>query len=168
MSTKSATPRTVHLQEPRIHPESVPGFPRSEPPEVASDEKIQRHMVVWYAIARAAVERWGGAVALSSLLETAMSGVNDRLNRREVKGALQRAFVDYMAIATTSPEAMELVIFALCDLGGFEHPKRRRTKTEHEKFEALVKSLRKCGPLGEAAIRRAAEELGADPVEFEP
>jgi hypothetical protein len=151
-----------------MHPELVSGLPRSEVPEIASDAVIQRHLATFYAVTRAAVERWGGAVALSSLLETAMSGVNDRLNRREVKGALQRAFVDYLAIATTHPGAAELVMFGLADLLGFEHPKRKRSKTEHEKFEALVKSLRKCGPLGEAAIKRAAEDLGADPVEFEP
>lgn len=165
--SRASTARNMTAHEPRSVPETGSGNVRGEIPDIASDGKIRAHIDTFYALAREAVELWGGPIALASLLDTAMSTVSERLNRREVKGALQRAFQDYPAIATTHPGAAERYLFGLCDLFGYEHPKKKRTKTEGEKLAGLVKALRGCGPLGDAAIKRAAADLGADPSEYD-
>jgi len=164
---KSNTRTVVSADDTRSVPEAGSGAHRGDPPEIASDEKIRTHIARFYELTRGAVDLWGGPIALASLLETAMSTVSERLHRKEVKGALQRAFVDYPAIATTHTDAAEYYLFGLCDLFGYEHPKKRRIKTVDEKFIALVKRLRGAGELGEAAIKRAAADLGADLSEFD-
>lgn len=164
--------KIIATPAPRNTPETASGELRGadlrEVPEVASERCVARYIDVWYDLTRRAVDRWGGTVALAATFETAMSGVSDRLNRREVKGALQRGFIDYLAVVSTNPNAAEELLFGLCELFGFEPPKRKRLKTEREKYAALVRELHGAGELGGAAIRAAARKLGIDPSEFEP
>ncbi len=169
--SKSNMQRSLPPTSPRSVPEAgsqeLRGGALFEIPAVADEARIADFIDRGYGMVRDAVALWGGPIALASLLETAFSTVSERLNRKEVKGATQRAFVDYLFIALTHPQAGESFLFGLCDLLGFEHPKRRKLKSVDEKHAALVKALRLCGPLGEAAIARAASDLGADVSEFE-
>jgi hypothetical protein len=162
-SVQSAPPRSV----PEAGSGSVQAGALFSVPAVADEHTIESFIDRGYALTRDAVALWGGPIALASLLDTAFSTVSERLNRKEVKGALQRAFIDYLFIALTHPQAGESFLFGLCDLLGFEHPKRRRLKTDVEKYEALVKQLRGMGELGEHAIRVTAAAIGADPSEFD-
>ncbi len=163
--------RNVPTTPPRSVPEAASGGlhggAKFDVPTVADDATIAGSIERVYGLTRDAVAMWGGPIALASLFDTAFSGVSDRLNRKEVKGALQRAFLDYLAVALTHPIAAEGFLFGLCDLLGFEHPKRRKLKTDVEKYEALVKQLRGMGELGEHAIRVTAAAIGADPSEFD-
>lgn len=163
----ASTRRSMLTDDPRNAPETGSDVLR-DPPAVASDEMIRYVTGGFYDALRRAVAKWGGVEALAAQLETAMSGVSDRLWRKEVKGALQRSFLDYAAIVCTTPLAAESFLFDLCDLLGYERPKKKRTKTVDEKLDALVRELRRAGELGQAAIDRAARELGADPREYLP
>ncbi len=169
--SRSNMPRNMPSTPPRSVPEAgsggLQGGALFEVPAVADDAAIATSIDRLYGLTRDAVAMWGGPIALASLFDTAFSGVSDRLNRKEVKGALQRAFLDYLAVAITHPIAAEGFLYGLCDLLGFEHPKRKRVKTEGEKYEALVKQLRGMGELGEHAIRVTAAAIGADPSEFD-
>lgn len=161
-------------------------------PEAVTDEKVVGKLRDGlYALTRSAVDIWGGPMALASYWRCAFSNVSTRLNRREVNGSTQYAFLDFLAIALSQPSAagvateewhnlldeqalsceegraaLTRVLVKLCDRLGFEPPKKRRVKTEAEKFAALVEELRGAGPLGESAIRRAAATIGADPAEY--
>jgi hypothetical protein len=83
------------------------------------------------------------------------------------KGDLQETTLSMIGHVGPDPEARLLFVNLLCDEWDLERTKPKQLKTEHEKFRALVKSLRRCGDLGEAAIQKAARELGIDPSEFE-
>lgn len=158
-----------------------PASPYS-PPEVASgslqgdertpDERTDaavadRYIARGYDILRSAVKEWGGSASLAAWWSTSESNLSARLNRRVVNGSLSYAFLDFLMVASTAPRAAEQILFDLCDLWGFEHPKRKQRKTEVEKYHALVGNLRRLGPLGETAIAVAARDLGIDPAEFD-
>ena len=137
-------------------------------PDARTDERLTALYVRrGYEAIRNAVKEWGGDGALAALWNTSTTNVSQRLNRREVNGALNYAFADWIFIACTKPQAAEQFLFDLCDLFGFDHPKRKRTKTIDEKYGALVANLRRLGPLGEKAIEVAARDLGVDPAEFD-
>jgi hypothetical protein len=165
MAAKSPMSSTLPYGSTRAVPESASGD--IQPRDDGGDELIAIHMKRWDDLVKGAVQRWGGQASMAALLGKSESDICDRLNRKIVKGALMRPFTDYEQIATTHPDAAEFFVFGICDLLGYEHPKKKRIKTETEKLDALVKSLRRCGPLGEAAIERAAKELGADVSEFD-
>lgn len=163
---KAATPRSVTAEAPLSEPEFSSGALR-DPVLETPDATAKRMIAGLYAATRAAVEAWGGQSALASLWGCSLTNVNDRINRREPKGVTSYAFLDFLALALTAPAAQDVVVPALCDLCGFEPPKRKRIKTDAEKLRGLVKSLKDAGELGEAAIARAARKIGADPSEYD-
>lgn len=157
----------------RDRPSAVPAIDSGTVQEVSTaDERTdpaqsRRYIERGYEAIRNAVKEWGGADALAALWNTSSTNVHQRLHRKEVNGALNYVFADWLFIALTKPTAGEQFLFDLCDLLGFEHPKRKRTKTIDEKYSALVANLRRLGPLGEKAIEVAARDLGVDPAEFD-
>ena len=164
-STRTGVPARAPISHPEVESGALLG---DYDPEANTDEnrvRIIRERL--YDLTRTAVDVWGGPSALASYWRCALSNISTRLNRKEVNGSLQYAFLDFLAIACSHPAAAEAVVIGLCDLFGYEHPQKKRTKTDAEKFRSLVKSLRTCGPLGDAAIRQAAHALGADVAEFE-
>jgi hypothetical protein len=189
----SATSRSLPQRAPRTEPESASRAVQVRPtPDARTDgEMVSRLISGVYALGRDVVEQWGGQASMAAFWGMAESNLCQRLNRREVNGTLNYAFVDWFAIAGTHPAAAARLIagtvslfldvaisteesrnhlrntmLRLVDALGYDPPKRKKIKTEKEKLDALVEGLKRAGELGEAAIRRAAADIGADPSEY--
>lgn len=190
---QSSMPRTLpgagHRREPELASSGLLGGPT---PDARTDEGLAEHLIAGvYDVMRAGVKTWGGQASLAAFWGMQESNLSQRLARKVV-GSVQYAFLDFLAIAGTNPlaaagildgmmrlflpvalstaegrEIVESMLLRLADALGFDPPKRKRKKTPEELHAALVKRLRLAGELGEAAIRRAAQDIGADPSEYD-
>lgn len=114
-----------------------------------------------YRALRDAVERWGGTALLALETDTPLSLASDRLNRKERNGALQRAFLDWIGVVCAKPDSAQLFLYRLCDLLGFERPKRLASARDLVALRVLARGLR-MGLITDKDVRRIARAEGID------
>lgn len=146
---------------------SVAGDPFPTPPSVAAEAAVASALGALYAGVREAVRHWGGQEALAAEVGLDPAGVSKRLNRREDKGAICRIPLDWLPIlGLSSPAAAETLVRAMCEMFGYEMPRRKAQRTATEKLRATVKVLAGAGELGRATAERIAREAGCSLAEL--
>lgn len=82
-----------------------------------------------YEVLQRAVEAYGGidkfAAAVNAVMGSRPRDVYDRVYRVSRNGKVKCAFLDYIAIlCSTSPAAADVFVSGVCELLGYEHPRK--------------------------------------------
>ncbi len=150
-----------HATEPQGACGRVAGAPFPTPPSVAAEAAIATALGELYAGLREAVRAWGGQEALSAQVGLDPAAVSKRLNRKEDRGAICRAPIDWLVVVgLSSTSAADVIVRTVCELLGYEAPRRKAKRTPAEKLAAVARVLIDSGELGRATAERIAREAG--------